>query len=483
MRIPGRQFLLRGASAALVLAFVAGCQAPATPTTPTQAAAVQPATPTPAPTAAQAAPTAAAATPTTAAAAAAKPTTAPAVPQPTAAGTAGQQVELKWLQWWVTEWGADTHHQLIADFEAAHPNIKVTVTDVPWPDMPPKLQAAAAGKEVYDVFGTEGAWLSSLVRQNYAEDLGPWLKQDPDFANSLTTMTPMDYQGVTRGLCLYIIPYNFTYNVDLFHQKGVAPPTNWDEYVAAMRALKDPSSGTYGAAFPFGDSSFILTRDFGLRLAQEGGRWLDDKNNIAFNSPEGVAALQWWVEFYKQNLQVPGSFGQDQAFVNEQIAANKVASSIDGPFVWIKVKQINPNIKMAATPPWKAATGGYSWACSGFGMNANTQHKPEAWEFMKYLLSKDVSVNMTKKVSLVWATKASVDSLKSTDDPVLKQVPAILEADPQHSIIYPNLPTMEKLQDAFGQEFQAALSGQKSAKAALDDAAKVWQAAIDEARR
>jgi maltose-binding protein MalE len=89
---------------------------------------------------------------------------------------------------------------------------------------------------------------------------------------------------------------------------------------------------------------------------------------------------------------------------------------------------------------------------------------------------------MTKKVSLVWATKASVDSLQTTDDPVLRQVPAILNTDPQHNIIYPNLPNMEKLQDDFGQEFQAALSGQKTAKQALDDAAKVWQSAIDQAR-
>jgi maltose-binding protein MalE len=61
-------------------------------------------------------------------------------------------------------------------------------------------------------------------------------------------------------------------------------------------------------------------------------------------------------------------------------------------------------------------------------------------------------------------------------------VPAILEADPKHSIIYPNLPNMEKLQDAFGQEFQAALSGQKTPKAAMDNAAKVWQTEIDAAR-
>src|SRR5437016_5512598 len=125
MRIGPRQFFLSCANALIVLAFVASCSAPAAAPTAAPAAA---------PTAAAAAAkptTAPAAAPTTAPAAATKPTVAPAA-------ATGQPVELKWLQWWVTEWGADTHHQLIADFEAAHPNIKVTVTDVPWPDMPPK---------------------------------------------------------------------------------------------------------------------------------------------------------------------------------------------------------------------------------------------------------------------------------------------------------------------------------------------------------
>src|SRR5712692_9926632 len=103
MKIPARQLLLNGANALIVLAFAASCSAPASQ--PPAAA------PTTAPAAAPKPTTAPAAAPTTAPAAAAKPTTAPAA-------ATGQPVELKWLQWWVTEWGADVHHQLIADFEA-----------------------------------------------------------------------------------------------------------------------------------------------------------------------------------------------------------------------------------------------------------------------------------------------------------------------------------------------------------------------------
>ena len=152
-------------------------------------------------------------------------------------------VEITWLQWWVNEWGPDNHAQLIADFEAQNPNIKVTVVDVPWPEMAGKLQAAAAGgSETYDLFGTESTWIAGLTKQGFIEDLGPWLENDPEFAAKLTPTTPMNLLGETRGLCLYLIPYQFAYNVDVFEEKGLEPPTNWDEFVEVLQALRDEES-------------------------------------------------------------------------------------------------------------------------------------------------------------------------------------------------------------------------------------------------
>ncbi len=392
-------------------------------------------------------------------------------------------VEITWLQWWVNEWGPDNHGQLIADFEALHPNIKVTVIDVPWPEMAGKLQAAAAGgSETYDLFGTESTWIAGLTKQGFIEDLSPWLADDPEFAAKLTATTPMDFLGKTRGLCLYLIPYQFAYNVDIFAEKGLEPPTNWDEFVEVLQALRDEDAGSYGMSMPLQDGGFLLLRYFNFRLAQEGGQMLDADGYVAFNSPEGVAAMQWWKDFYDMGLVVPGSFGEDQALMLEFVASGQTSAIIDGPFIWTKAKQIDPDIKMAYAPAWRHKTGGYSWACSGMGIAANSPHKEEAWEFFKYIYSDEVSLNMTKQVSLLWATNAAVASLETSDDPMLRYVPDFANQDPDHNILFSPLPEAQKLRDAFQQAFQQVLAGEKDAQTALDEAAAIWQAELDNAQ-
>src|SRR6516165_11226621 len=245
---------------------------------------------------------------------------------------AAQSVELKWLEWWVNEWGPPTHAKLIADFEKANPSIKVTVVDTQYPDMAGKLNAAAAGGENYDVFGTEGSWLSGLNKLGYVENLGPWLAKDPALASSLTSVTPLRLNGKTLAFALYLIPYQFAYNVDTFEEGHIKPPTNWNEFVQVERHLRNKAAGKYGMSMPLSEGGFILTRYFGFRLAQEGGRLFDDNGKVVFNSAQGVAALKWWRDFYSMGLVVPGSLGENQTQMLEFLASAHVATVIDGPF-------------------------------------------------------------------------------------------------------------------------------------------------------
>ncbi len=395
----------------------------------------------------------------------------------------GEVVEIKWLEWWQTSW-VENQDQLIADFEATHPNIKVTVVDTPWDGMAEKLQAAAAGGgEAYDVLGMENEWIASLDKQGYLENLDSWLEQDTKFADRLLPSTPMKLYGDTKALCLYLIPYQFAYNVDVFAEKGLEPPTNWEEFVQVLEALRDESTNTYGMSMPLQDASFIMTRYFPFRLAQEGGQWFDENGKVAFNSPEGVAALQWWVDFYQKGLVVPGSMGEDQNLMAEFLASEQTVATIDGPFIPETIRAINPEVKMAYAPPWQDKTGGYSWACSGIAMASNSQHKEEAWEFINYLYSEKVSTEFAKKIAYVWATKAGLEWLAESDDPFMKWVPAMADQDPEHNVVYPTLPEGEKLHDVFKQAFQEALSGEKDAKTALDEAAAVWQEVLDAANQ
>jgi multiple sugar transport system substrate-binding protein len=402
----------------------------------------------------------------------------------TVAPTAGAatQTEIKWLEWWVNEWGPANHAKLISDFEKANPSIKVTVVDTQYPQMAGKLNAAAAGNENYDVFGTEGSWLSGLNKLGYVENLGPWLAKDKDFAASLTSVTPLRLNGRTLALALYLIPYQFAYNVDTFSKMGLKPPTSWEQFVQAEARLRDKAAGKYGMSMPLSDGGFILTRYFGYRLAQEGGRLFDDSGNVVFNSPEGVAAVTWWKNFYSKGLVVPGSLGENQTQMLEFLASGQVSTIIDGPFIWSKAKQIDPTIKLAYAPAWRARTGGYFWGTSGVGMSAKSPNKEAAWAFIRYLYSKDVSINMTRTISLPWATNAAMNSLRGSSDPMLQHIPEFANQDPAHNLLEPVLPEAEKLVDALKISFQDAVTGKKDPKQALDEAAAVWQAELNRAK-
>ncbi len=394
------------------------------------------------------------------------------------ANAAGSPVEIKWMEWWVHEWGPDNFNNLIAGFEKANPDIKVTVVDTPYPQMSGKLDAAAAGGETYDLFGVEGSWLPGLDKLGYVEDLDPWLAKHKDFADNLLPTARRKINGRTLSFCLYMIPYQFAYNVDQFAAAGLRPPTNWDEFIQVEKKLRNPGANKYGMSMPLADGGFALTRYFGFRLAQEGGQFLDASGRAVFNSPQGVAALTWWKNFYQMGLVVPGSFGEDQARMLEYIASGQVASIIDGPFIWSKSKQIDPKIKLAYAPAWHAKTGGYLWSCSGVGMSAKSQNKDAAWKFLEYLYSPTVAVNMTKAISLPWATHAAMTSLNGSTDPMLRYIPQFANQDTAANIVLPALPDTGTLFDLFKTTFQNAVSGKTPVKEALDQAAAAWQSAI-----
>lgn len=396
--------------------------------------------------------------------------------------SAGPQVEIKWLEWWVNEWGPANHAKLVSDFEKANPSIKVTVVDSQYPQMAGKLNAAAAGGESYDVFGTEGSWLSGINKLGYVENLDPWLAKDKAFADSLTSVTPLKLNGKTLALALYLIPYQFAYNVDAFTMAKLKPPTSWEEFVQVEQRLRDKAAGKYGMSMPLSDGGFILTRYFGFRLAQEGGRLFDDSGKVVFNSPQGIAAVKWWKDFYAKGLVVPGSLGENQTQMLEFLASGQVKTVIDGPFIWSKAKQIDPKIKLAYAPAWRARSGGYFWGTSGIGMSAKSPNKEAAWKFIEYLYSRDVSINMTKTISLPWATKAAMNSLTGSSDPMLKHIPEFANQDPGHNLLEPVLPEAGKLIDALKIAFQDAVTGKKDPKQALDEAAAAWQAELDKAK-
>jgi multiple sugar transport system substrate-binding protein len=402
------------------------------------------------------------------------------VKQPAKAATT-----IKWLEWWDPEWGADVIDELISRFEKQS-GIHVERTAVPWDNMYDNLLTnAQAGTATYDVLGMEACcFLTGIDKLGGIEPLDAYLKKDADFAKGLTDLTVVNWLGKPMMLNWYVFPYSYVYNVDVFEKAGVKPPASWDDIIPAAKAIQASGAAKYGVGVGFGGQSLIQVTYymFGSRLAQLGGKFFDKDGKAVFNSPEGVAALKWWKQLYDSGVMAPGAPGMTFAQAREFLAAGTIAGTWEGPFAGTIAKQVNPKIRIAYPTPWHDKTGGYQWAGSGLAISANSQHKDEAWQFIKFLLSDETTLYLTEKVSIPFGSKAAVASLSKSDDLILKQIPAMLNQDPEHNLVLLPTPEFEKLHGAFVEAFQAVMAGDKDPQVALDEAAKIWNDEIDKYR-
>ena len=98
----------------------------------------------------------------------------------------------------------------------------------------------------------------------------------------------------------YGIPYDGemtvqTYRKDLFDAKGLKPADTLDDVVRNAKALHDPANRMWGFCLRgmpgAGQNMYIYPSILGAF----GGRWFEPGGKIRVNSPEAVAALEWYV--------------------------------------------------------------------------------------------------------------------------------------------------------------------------------------------
>jgi N,N'-diacetylchitobiose transport system substrate-binding protein len=147
---------------------------------------------------------------------------------------------------------------------------------VPWSAAHDKFVSAVGGGETPDVaeFGT--TWTPEFGEAGILTDLTGRVKDSPvagDLLDSLVIAGTID--GKMYGMPWYAGVRSVIYRTDVFQELGLEPPTTWDEWVTAGKAIKDarpdlvtmPVAGNneYGVyPFVWGAGGEIATRQDGI---------------------------------------------------------------------------------------------------------------------------------------------------------------------------------------------------------------------------
>lgn len=277
---------------------------------------------------------------------------------------------------------APAHEQMIAAFEAEHPNIKVELEVFSWDSYWDKLNTALAGNDAYDVFWLNVSALSVRASKGSLLNLQPYMDADPiDFSAFPDYLVEAyQYQGDTYGIPKDIDTIALFYNKDLFDAAGVEYPNadwTWDDLYSAAAAL------TTEDVWGFGHQLWGQP-DWWNFVYQNGGTLLnEDKTAVVLDEPAACDALKFLYSFVEAGYAPDGSVLATSDPEMQLFPGGKLAMFPDGSWMVSEFVNLDFNVGVAPLPMGKVRAtnvhglGNVVWS--------GTQHPDEAWEFVKFL--------------------------------------------------------------------------------------------------
>lgn len=373
-----------------------------------------------------------------------------------------------WHYWDGTN--ADTFDSMVREYNASHPAVKVSASNVPNADFLTKLRASATSKTLPDIAIGDLVWVPQINQLGTLADLTPLLPSATlqDINPALTSFGNIDGKQVSVPVSANNLAY--MYNKTLFKEAGLDPenpPKTWDELLKDGKTILEKTGKPgYDLFTQAGDNGEGLTWNFQVNLWQAGGEFLNaDNSAAAFNTPQGKKALQYWMDLINSGVSPYAKWGE---FEKGQGGSAQEGSWMVG--IW------------AADPPFDFGVAKVPYPSDGVpatnlgGEQAmvfdnSTKTAAAAADFLAWFLETKQVIEWSEATGMLPVTNSVATSsdylgwVNSTEPRLLPYVEQMADAHAR-----PNTPLYPKISFAFATELEKAFAGEVSVDEALANA-------------
>ncbi|OMF26510.1 hypothetical protein BK133_20360 [Paenibacillus sp. FSL H8-0548] len=296
----------------------------------------------------------------------------------------------------------EPYKQINAAFTAKHPNIKL---EYDFAQNDQSLGVALQAQELPDLFIVQGdktSKMSEMQRNGFLLDLSSYnmdLSRFTDAEKAYCTIDGKLYCSLPSFFDTNVVYYN----KDIYEKAGISVPTNWDEFVAGLEALKTSGvtpialagKSEWDRAWPVFALAPAFANDV-LKASLTGQGKLTDDSSLA----EMFQAFRDFADngyFAKDFLAVDGA-GAQFAFTN-----GKAATIIDG--TWSNSTYVASGINLGRFPiPNKEGKRIVQSSYSNFmtyAVSANSKQPEAAIEYLNFLNSLEAQQIMEDFTGLV----------------------------------------------------------------------------------
>ncbi|MCW2918724.1 MAG: extracellular solute-binding protein family 1 [Actinomycetia bacterium] len=292
-----------------------------------------------------------------------------------------------------TAWQAPTvaaNKKIVADWNAAHPNIQIQYIPVAADSVHDKLVTQFASNSAPDIVHDEAADIAGFAKQGYVIDLSSQIPADLKSGIPQGIWDSVTMDGKIYGLPSLLQSYVVFANKSLLDKAGVTAPTTsspwtWQQFQAA--AKKTTSGGTYGVGWGLKSpvSAVISTAlNFGGKFFYTTG----GKTTVQFGTAEQAVPQAIHNMIFTDKSLAPQTVGMAGTDVLPGFFAGKYAMIVGGNYLAQQMVQQAPKgFQWVMLPLLKGDSQQQMADPQTYSVAAQSKHPKEAMEFLDYFLS------------------------------------------------------------------------------------------------
>jgi N,N'-diacetylchitobiose transport system substrate-binding protein len=308
-------------------------------------------------------------------------------------GAAGaQEITLQWQATALTEAQYEPiWTEMVAAFEAEHPNVSIEPILVPRADNWTKFVTAAQARQAPCVVSVP---IPTAAYNGYLMPIDEFWNAEPESYRAVWAQDGFDamrFEGELYGLPFYAGIYGEVYNRRLIEEAGLDPealPSTWAEYLEWTQALTGEDQwATTVLAGPTDTTTRVLLS----WIYSNGGRaFNDDLTEATFaKDPRSLEAIRFYLALASEHgvtAPAPATLNYNEQTI--LFAQERIATMRNAYWGLAKVLGDNPDLDgqmLVAAPPANNEDARAVATVTTMSISSNCEHPSEAWEFIKFM--------------------------------------------------------------------------------------------------
>ncbi len=385
----------------------------------------------------------------------------------------------------------DLFEEILGNYMDENPNIVVEYTGIPWDTSKQKFDTSIATNTAPDLAYIVHSWVSSFAGMgglvpldNYFNN---WAAKD-EYDLRFFDLDYLILDGVRYSVpCEMLYPVIW-YRPDLYAEKNLSVPQDFDEFFANIEKLTDKSKDQYGFTIRGGGGSTMMFEAFLISYIGADS-YFDENGQCIIDSPEGIEGMKRFVGMY--NKYTPESDITNGYKEMVAVFGSGTAASVMHNLTSLPMHKENLGDGNFSTYTFPKAKNGKQVVCmcavagtAGYSIFKSSKNPDAAWDLIDFLINRENNYKWCSTLGVLPINKGVLEEDLFTNDLIFRNAKEVLENENITITLSPlYLSDFDAIHvNLLEPAFQEVLTGKKSAEEFLHEWAEAFEKAEQEFR-